>query len=1546
MPSFTILMTSPEPLTPPSSNAPTTLSFQCHNCGIGLAVPVALAGTSGPCPSCNQTITAPAALPTISLNSKAEHQENTTPSPVQAPTPASHQNPSNSNTLHAPQGRTTVPPPLSQGIHPRAPEPFPPPLPPNAPPVRVPLPAPPENSISDASLPPPAPPFSSTATPIQFPPPLPPPIPQDTQSDGEKEPPAAELEITYVAPADQLLIPQRKPQKDSFPWSALSGLFMGIVGTLAVGFTIWTAAWKFGYGPQPSVQSAKDLFQGLFKPTPAEPTENTVRIEDWNLSIPVPSDHWNVVHPGARNIVCSMINLKDPDCKVVFQAHVLGVVPSEGIMSKDSGSGESISEMFLARWLALEAANGGLAVEEKSIGGKKFRYMREDKALSHKLFRPNPTVNCAYLWMENGTAYIFEFVATGKNAYDQLPSLAETMLADVKPLVKDLKLTTVNTLTHSAPALLEAETGVNFPSLGPEWRIIPDEPTPFAQIKAGALRRILATNYGQAGERKLSAGAKGSPSCGYFTDDGDVAGFSVFHLPPEFQPEPAHLADLIMSAWFPDTSIDRQLEKPCSFGEFKGTEFTGQLSSQLTPAPFTFRLMRRGEMVYALGAFSFSQKRASAELVSLINKVTWNEPTLDLTQVSKHHTPNVSSSIREEIILKLGNEFQQANRIREMADIYRHAYDTEANGNILVAYCEALVLLNQKEKAIEFMEKEWKIPERKRFLPEAATFLARQGKLSTATLIFITALNSSKTEIPILNRQQVETYLAELHNNKASGEDLRVLDVLQSRIGGFEWNLWESYILNNNPATKTRSIDIMMGLIASSRTNRDLGRNIITFLKQHSAHQIGLDAAMAVLRLDPHDGMAWLIRATCEREMGDHQKAATTLAKAREFNPELRDIGDIVFAFTDSEGGPVLTKEGPQANPIPLPKELFRLVQNDQSAHQINTEAPYRYLHRIRSLTFDPGEPYRSTNRYSIRIQNASGMERFNILRLPFSPYERIQVNELRVRTPEGKTIAPSDMKDAFVSEDNSDGMHTGMKVLNVPVPGLSPGCTLEYTVTEESLGIVTGPLTSSFIFATEAPCALDILYLNNPVTKVDFRHSTGDKPIILPTGLVWVERDLPAISSELHQPSLEKFVPVLWTGDSKENWARVGAEYLSLIRFKLKTDDSIIRLAKEQTQHCKSDSERIAVLSAYVRNTLSYAAIEMGMRGLIPNAATESVKNRYGDCKDHSVLLYQLLNAVGIKARLVLANSNTTVLPDLPSRGAFNHMINAVPGATKGTWDFIDCTNKFMAPSPTIPPWMLADKYVLVLGEGTSDFHADASRLIRINKFPENFENITIDRTAQVSEGRHLNVKESITLTGTSACEFRYLASKVSNKKDMTTGLKNIFNMDRNRFQVRVANLENVEAVEKPLIIQLDYEMRNVCSPAEGGIAVQLPNFTENYFLDPDTIGSNRATPFEFETPLNLLSTTQVSGPEGAVLSPTPPASAKKNFVTWKTSLNDADTRSAITLRLTRLPGSFEASEYAEFQNQISEATQSIEQVLLFHSSKRQVPITGTIKR
>ena len=164
------------------------------------------------------------------------------------------------------------------------------------------------------------------------------------------------------------------------------------------------------------------------------------------------------------------------------------------------------------------------------------------------------------------------------------------------------------------------------------------------------------------------------------------------------------------------------------------------------------------------------------------------------------------------------------------------------------------------------------------------------------------------------------------------------------------------------------------------------------------------------------------------------------------------------------------------------------------------------------------------------------------------------------------------------------------------------------------------------------------------------------------------------------------------------KSYAEVGHAYQVRAKEKAKVTPAIQTLANELIQKAKAKTtlEKVKVMHHWVAQNIRYLGIYVGAGGYVPHDAQSILDNRYGDCKDHVVLLEALLAAAGIDSSPALINSGSAfLLPHLPTPGIFDHVITYVPSLNV----FLDSTSRF-APLGTLPNGDL-DKPVVITATG-----------------------------------------------------------------------------------------------------------------------------------------------------------------------------------------------------------------------------------------------------
>lgn len=104
----------------------------------------------------------------------------------------------------------------------------------------------------------------------------------------------------------------------------------------------------------------------------------------------------------------------------------------------------------------------------------------------------------------------------------------------------------------------------------------------------------------------------------------------------------------------------------------------------------------------------------------------------------------------------------------------------------------------------------------------------------------------------------------------------------------------------------------------------------------------------------------------------------------------------------------------------------------------------------------------------------------------------------------------------------------------------------------------------------------------------------------------------------------------------------------------------NIRKKLQEINTNYKTQGEKIKAILNFVQNDIRYLGLEYGIGSYKPNSPNKVFEQRYGDCKDKSLLMVKMLKSINIEAYPMLVNtlmkSTITNLP--PSPSFFNHCV------------------------------------------------------------------------------------------------------------------------------------------------------------------------------------------------------------------------------------------------------------------------------------------------
>jgi hypothetical protein len=169
---------------------------------------------------------------------------------------------------------------------------------------------------------------------------------------------------------------------------------------------------------------------------------------------------------------------------------------------------------------------------------------------------------------------------------------------------------------------------------------------------------------------------------------------------------------------------------------------------------------------------------------------------------------------------------------------------------------------------------------------------------------------------------------------------------------------------------------------------------------------------------------------------------------------------------------------------------------------------------------------------------------------------------------------------------------------------------------------------------------------------------------------VTWEVTGLKPIRQELQMPPWQatagRLAISMVAPDRREQsfatWAEMGKWYLNLVRGRRDPSPQIKQKVAELTASHAALPEKVRALAAFVQTDVRYVAIELGIGGFQPHAATDVLGHMYGDCKDKATLFATMLQEIGVDAYYVIVNTRRGAVSNAtPPNLGFNHVIVAV---------------------------------------------------------------------------------------------------------------------------------------------------------------------------------------------------------------------------------------------------------------------------------------------
>ena len=588
------------------------------------------------------------------------------------------------------------------------------------------------------------------------------------------------------------------------------------------------------------------------------------------------------------------------------------------------------------------------------------------------------------------------------------------------------------------------------------------------------------------------------------------------------------------------------------------------------------------------------------------------------------------------------------------------------------------------------------------------------------------------------------------------------------------------------------------------------------------------------------------------------------------------------------------------------PSWMHAVASAPLPAHDDKTDAVLLYSDQ--AVIVQSVDKIKTHVRLVYKILRPSGRD-YGMAAVSFNPHRKItglrgwcipvQGKDYEVKDKEAVEVALPKIAGSELISDVKE------KLLQIPAP--DPGSVVGYEYEQDEQPMV---LQDVWMFQREIP-GRELHYSLQLPSGWEYKASWINSAEIKPTPggnnhWEWVMNDVKGIRKEAEMPPIEgvagqMIVSFFPPGGASRygftGWLEMGNWYSNLTNGRRDASPEITQQVAALTASARTPLDKMKALAQFVQNDIRYVAIELGIGGWQPHAASEVFVHRYGDCKDKATLLSSMLSQVGIESFYVVINSERGyVTPEVPANvGGFNHVVLAIklPANVSdlslvatiqhprlGTLLYFDPTNE-LTPFGEIGGYLQANYGLLVTSEG--------GELVELPRQPSAMNSIHRSGKLTLDPLGTLKGEISETRVGDRAWAERWRLRTVTKSADQIKPIEDLLAGSLSLFNITQASVTNLNRTDQPFGFHYAFEARGYAKNA-GGLLLVRPRV-----LGVKTSGlletkEPRTFPIEFEGPSRDTDTFEIVIPAGYVVDDIPPSvDADYSFASYhaKTEVN-----------------------------------------------------------
>ncbi len=454
-----------------------------------------------------------------------------------------------------------------------------------------------------------------------------------------------------------------------------------------------------------------------------------------------------------------------------------------------------------------------------------------------------------------------------------------------------------------------------------------------------------------------------------------------------------------------------------------------------------------------------------------------------------------------------------------------------------------------------------------------------------------------------------------------------------------------------------------------------------------------------------------------------------------------------------------------------------------------------------------------------IKIFEDRGKKEYGEIRIPYSTLlQKITINKARTITPDGKTVEPSpdainDVTPPFLLDAP---IYSDIKWRTISMPALEKNAIIDIEVTIEQIEpYMAGYFFGEFGTQEMEPIGESQLIVVVP-REMKFSYvmrdlnvepeETSDEETVTYS---WEIKNIPALVEE---PLMPEDMGARIMFSSISTWNEVARWFYQLASPQIQSDEAIKAKVEELTRNKETPPEKIKAIYNFVASEIRYVGLEFGIGGYRPHAAQETFRNRYGDCKDKTILFLTMLKEIGVTGYPALIRAFGETDTRLASPGQFNHAIAVVPQGEDYFW--FDPTAETCSYGD-LPSADQGREVLITMGE--------EGKFVRTPVFPpaHNLEKFTLQ--AVIQEDGSLKGEIEMDTTGAYSAIYRSVFKR-RNPEERQAVLESILNFVYPGANLRKWSTSELTDLNIPISLKISIEHPHYVETSEDMIFFKVP--------------------------------------------------------------------------------------------------------------------------